>query len=74
MANRAREAIQAWKIADGEAKAAEGRLRAAWDIYDHDKSLPPSADLMAEVSRLRSVANAKLAEAMKLTNPRGAST
>lgn len=67
MASRASEAIQAWKIADGEAKAAEGRLRAAWDIYAHDKSLPPSADLMVEVSRLRAIANGKLAEAIRLT-------
>lgn len=71
--NRAREAVLAWKVADGEAKAAEGRLKAAWDIYDHDKSLPPSAELMVEVSRLRAIANGKLAEAIRLTNPGGKS-
>lgn len=69
MADRAREAVEAWKIADREAKAAEGRLKAAWDIYDHDRSQPPSADLMVEVSRLRGIANGKLAEAVRLTNP-----
>lgn len=73
MVNRVREAIQAWKTADGEAKAAEGRLKAAWDIYDRDRHLPPSADLMVEVSQLRAVANDKLALAMKLTSSGGSS-
>lgn len=67
--NRAREAVEAWKRADADAKAAEGRLKAAWDIYAHDRNQPPSADLMVEVSRLRGIANGKLAEAMRLTNP-----
>lgn len=71
--NRAREAVEAWKRADAEAKAAEGRLRAAWDIYAYDRNQPPSADLMVEVSRLRGIANGKLAEAIRLTNPGGSS-
>lgn len=69
--NRAREAVQAWKAADGAAKAAEGRLKAAWDIWEHDRAHPPSVELMAEVSRLRAIANEKLTAAMSLTNPTG---
>lgn len=65
--NRAREAVEACKRADAEAKAAEGRLKAAWAIYDHDRSQPPSADLMVEASRLRAIASGKLAEAIRLT-------
>lgn len=69
MTNRSREAVEAWKAADAEAKAAEGRLKAAWDIYEYDRNQPPSAELMADVSRLRAIANDKLAIAMALTNP-----
>lgn len=67
VAYRAREAVEAWKLADAAAKIAEKRLKVAWDIYEHDGNLPPSADLMAEVSRLRSIANDKLIRAIELT-------
>lgn len=67
--DRVREAVQAWKDADAAAKAAEDRLKAAWEVYDKDRSQPPSADLMVEVSRLRGIARDRLAVAMMLTNP-----
>jgi ferric-dicitrate binding protein FerR (iron transport regulator) len=67
--HRAKRAVEEWKVADEQARAAEARLKAAWDAYDAHQGPAPGADLMAEVSRLRPIANDKLTVAMILTNP-----
>ena len=59
-------AVEAWKTADAQARAAELRLKAAWDLYEARRDVPPSEDLMAEVARLRRLANEKLGVAMML--------
>lgn len=64
MAERAKKAYEAWKLADAEARAAEARLKAAWEEYDANHRAPPTAELMADVSRLRAAANDKLTMAM----------
>jgi hypothetical protein len=66
MPERVRTAVDEWRRAEADAKAAEGRLKAAWDEYDKHGH-PPSADLVEEVHRLRSIADEKLSEAMRLT-------
>jgi ferric-dicitrate binding protein FerR (iron transport regulator) len=61
---QAKQAYEAWKVADAAARAAEGRLREAWDQFDRLGGEPPAPGLMAEVSRLRAVANDRLTVAM----------
>lgn len=62
---RAREAFNAWKQADAQARSAETRLALAWEGYFSHRSEPPSRDLVREVSTLRGVANDKLSTAMQ---------
>lgn len=64
MTQQAKQAYEAWKAADAAARAAEGRLREAWDLFDRHGGEPPAPHLMAEVSRLRAVANDRLTLAM----------
>lgn len=52
---RADQAYAEWLKADTEARQAERRLRAAWIAYDMDGEMPSEA-LLAEVSRLRTIA------------------
>ena len=60
-------AIEAWKTPDSLARDAELKLRATWEDYERRKGPAPTAELMAEVSRLRSQASEKLTVAMVLT-------
>jgi ferric-dicitrate binding protein FerR (iron transport regulator) len=64
MSAQAKLAYETWRKADAEAREAETRLREAWERYDSREGEPPSADLMAEVSRLRATASDKLTAAM----------
>jgi len=63
--DRARQAFEAWKLADAQARSAETRLALAWEGYFARRSEPPSRDLVGEVSSLRSVANDRLSVAMR---------
>jgi hypothetical protein len=62
-----KQAVEAWKRADAQAKEAEARLRTAWDDFDAGIGGSPSRALMSEVLSLRGIAYAKLTEAMVLT-------
>lgn len=66
MTERAKRAYAEWQAADALARIAEGRLKSAWEIYDREHGAPPTPDLMAEVSRLRTLANEKLTTAMMM--------
>jgi hypothetical protein len=66
MAERAKHAYRDWQDADGRARAAEARMKEAWEAYDLRNGEPPSQELMAEVSRLRAIANDRLTVAMML--------
>ncbi|MEJ6020974.1 hypothetical protein [Ramlibacter sp. PS4R-6] len=64
MTERARQAYEEWKQADARARQAESRLAKAWDEYFGARTVPPSAELIQEVSQLRAVANDRLTAAM----------
>jgi hypothetical protein len=60
MSEKTREAYDEWKRADAAAREVESRLQAVWAAWDMGAD-PPTAAVLAEVSRLRSVANYRLA-------------
>jgi hypothetical protein len=62
--DRAGVALEAWRTADAHARAAEGRLREAWNDYAAKHSAPPPKELVDDVSRLRAAANEKLTGAI----------
>lgn len=68
MSEKARHAIDEWKQADAAARAAEVRLTAAWNDYHLQKAPAPTAALLAEVARLRQIAQEKLAAAIQFTH------
>lgn len=64
MSETARRALREWQEADARARAAESRLREAWDRHDRRDGDAPAPELIAEVSLLRLVANRKLTAAL----------
>lgn len=66
MTEKAKAAHDAWKEADQEAQAVEAQLSEQWKRHDAKLGPPPSAALMAEVSRLRSIANERLTVALRM--------
>jgi ferric-dicitrate binding protein FerR (iron transport regulator) len=69
--NQMAAAFAAWREADAAARAAENRLQEAWAAFEVRAAEPPPAQLLTQVSQLRAVANAKLAEAMKASGAQG---
>lgn len=59
-----REAHEAWKQADAEARAMELKLTAVWEQFEDKMGSPPGEELIQEVSRLRARANDKLTVAL----------
>jgi ferric-dicitrate binding protein FerR (iron transport regulator) len=59
-----RQAYEAWQQADQAARSAEQRMKDAWIDHEQRRGTLPTTELMAEVSRLRSMANDKLTLAM----------
>lgn len=59
-----RLALEAWKRADADARAAESRLLAAWELYEKHLVAAPGTDLLRQVAQLRGQANEKLSLAM----------
>lgn len=57
-------ALDAWKRADAEARAAESRLLAAWELYEKQLVAAPGEDLLRQVAHLRAQANEHLGQAM----------
>ncbi|MBC5767013.1 hypothetical protein [Ramlibacter albus] len=55
--------VEAWKNADALARAAESRLKDAWEAHANGGP-PPTESLMNEVKALREAANEKLSAAM----------
>ena len=49
--------LEAWKRADADARIAEARLLAVWDLYEKNLVAAPDENLLREVSRLRAVAS-----------------
>ena len=60
----AKRAYDHWKQADAAARAAESRLGEAWEGFFSRKASAPEESLIAEVSRLRAIANDRLTSAM----------
>lgn len=63
MKERATEAYEAWQQADAAAREVEKLLSGAWGAYDMGGE-PPPQELLAEVSKLRAIASAKLRAAV----------
>ena len=59
-----RQALEAWKRADADARAAESRLLAAWELYEKRLVAAPGQDLLLQVAQTRGLANEKLSLAM----------
>jgi ferric-dicitrate binding protein FerR (iron transport regulator) len=57
-------ALEAWKHADADARAAESRLLAAWDLFEKQLIATPAEDLLRQVAQLRGVANEKLTQGL----------
>ena len=62
--NGSKSALEAWKRADADARIAEARLLAVWELHEKNLVAPPDENLLREVSRLRAVANERLMAAM----------
>lgn len=60
MSEKTREAYEEWKRADSAAREVESRLQAVWAAWDMGAD-PPTAAVLAEVSRLRAAASYRLA-------------
>jgi hypothetical protein len=60
------EARLAWVKADAEADAAEAELADDWKRFEAGVGSPPSRELLAEVARLRRLADEKLTALMML--------
>ena len=59
-----KSALDSWKRADADARIAEARLLAVWELYEKGLVNGPDEALLREVGRLRGVANEKLMAAM----------
>lgn len=56
--------LESWKRADADARVAEARLLAAWELYEKGLVAAPDEALLRDVARLRSLANERLMAAM----------
>jgi hypothetical protein len=56
-----RQVLDGWKRADADARGAESRLLAAWELYEKRLVAPPAEDLLRQVAALRARANEQLA-------------
>jgi hypothetical protein len=59
-----KHALEAWKRADADARAAESRLLAAWELYEKRLISPPGDELLRQVASLRALANEKFSLAL----------
>jgi hypothetical protein len=55
-----RQVLDAWKRADADARGAESRLLAAWELYEKRLVAAPAEDLLRQVAALRANANEQL--------------
>ena len=61
---KSKAALDAWKRADADARIAEARLLAVWELYEKGLVAGPDESLLREVTRLRSLSNERLMAAM----------
>ena len=59
-----KQVLEMWKRADGEARSAESRLLAAWELYEKQLVGPPAEDLLRQIAVLRGQANERLTIAL----------
>jgi len=59
-----KNSLETWRLADAEARAAESRLLAEWELYEKRLVAPPGDELLQQVTHLRSRANEALWIAM----------
>ena len=69
MSEESRRAAEDWRRAEEAQKEAEALLKGAWDSYFTRQARAPSAELIAEVSRLRRIADEKLQKAIQCAHP-----
>ena len=69
MSEESRRAAEEWRQAEEAQKEAEALLRGAWDSYFTRRARAPCAELIAEVSRLRRIADEKLQRAIQCAHP-----
>ncbi|MBK0392918.1 hypothetical protein [Ramlibacter algicola] len=65
MIEESRRLADDWKQAEEAQKEAEALLKEAWHSYFSKDGRAPSAELIAEVTRLRRIAEQKLQEAIE---------
>ena len=64
MSSLSKQALDAWKRADMDARVAESRLLAAWELFEKQLVAPPEVEQLRQVAQLRATANEKLTIAM----------
>ena len=64
-----KSALQSWKEADANARAAESLLRDAWTDFEARRADAIPGELVKQVAQLRSTANDHLKTALKLLKP-----
>lgn len=69
MTERAKAAYEAWKKSDDTARAAEAKLKAAWEQHETNGAEPPTPTLFAEVALARAVSNDRLNAVMQAMSP-----
>jgi ferric-dicitrate binding protein FerR (iron transport regulator) len=62
--HNAKQAFEAWKIADAAARELEQVVSAAWEAYFAGTGQAPTSDQLLEVSKARSRSQEKLYAAM----------
>jgi hypothetical protein len=58
-------AFEQWKEADAMARDKETELKRSWEAYDQRRGDAPSAELLEQVSQLRTAAQEKLTLALR---------
>lgn len=64
MTEKAKTAVEAWKLADEAARQAERELKEAWAAYEAREGPAPGPELASKVTRLRAFANDRLSRAL----------
>jgi ferric-dicitrate binding protein FerR (iron transport regulator) len=64
MLDQCKDAYEAWRAAEAEARHMEGKLTQAWEQFSARKAGAPDQELLTAVSRLRAQANDKLTVAL----------
>lgn len=71
MIEESQSVAEEWRSADAAHKEAEALLKGAWFSFLSKAGQAPSPELVADVSRLRRIADEKLQEAIRWSRPDG---